>query len=804
MHPQQPQRPPQDNAAMPVDYDTAQQQQQQQQVHPQMPTHPAATNVGPPQVNPMFAPHAHPGLATQQAVYGQYATPTGAAPMYQGHLAMSMQPMPMANPGYNAAGPFGPAAPVHPPSITIPQVQMPPGVPPLMTSRQALQWQCLSDDLMPMVHREGCPPCTNYSQHLSHFFQVDPSLPIANTNTLRDRQVRMHEFFQQHLLSEGGGRSSADLICEIEQLTNERDTLQREVNRLESRLDQGWSAADHYQEQAECLAEHDNECRPSRPRPRHRSPQGYDYRRFDDRRLSSQPRSSRGGSLQLSSSRQPLLPPQSSFSHQPYTTTSTPAISRQLSTSMLSASVGRPSDHWPMVSGGTSHVVHGPEVVFDSDEWDDYEDVDIEGYDRDKGKQRAFNVKTCTVNRRDRDTMTAKYAPKNLNYGQPSRPPSSLPGVNPAPLGNPALDPPRVPGGQRGPRMDYWPRPTDVRQADQWVNYIPLTIEQYRELVRSARAQGGGAYNCVRDLLHQYDTDLGLRALGFLHQLKQSWSDPHCDQWSQRQHRSRRPDQSMHSGPHSRSVNEIPRSANPSRNDPPEAWMEYWNLYPAARPTYIPLQGFGPQAHQPEHVRGHLLLRRINPRFSGSEQSSDRAHFMQVINQLFSISGLYRLIIDQGRYPQADQERFLPYPGQTANVSIYDIAGWFARCGLTTESIELMTPMAIRHRHETEGRSPHSSVGFMQWPLRLDEITAVPSYVELLWTSPQVPPGVADGDTSMEDEPAGGQSSQAAPEVSGSALMDETPDPVLSGTTTPAPNDSTPTGAKPDEPAPMS
>ncbi|PIL26834.1 hypothetical protein GSI_11098 [Ganoderma sinense ZZ0214-1] len=174
-----------------------------------------------------------------------------------------------------------------------------------------------------------------------------------------------------------------------------------------------------------------------------------------------------------------------------------------------------------------------------------------------------------------------------------------------------------------------------------------------------------------------------------------------------------------------------------------------------------------------ETVRGHLLLRQIIPRFR-TEQSSDRAHFVQVVNQLFSVPGLYRFIIEQGAYPQGGQEHFSIYPGPTANVSVFDIAGWLARCGLTEESIELMVPMAIRHRRESDGRRPDSTIPFASWPARLDDVTAVPPFAALTWTD-----DVADDDASMDEDHAsihGATAATAGP--SDPVPMDETPDPA--------------------------
>ena len=152
------------------------------------------TNVGPPQVQPTFAPQAHQGYNMPQAHYSQYVAPTGLNPQFLGP-SMGMQPSPMASMGFNAGGPFGPPSGPQIPSIPIPLIAMPPGMPPLMSSCQALPWECLNEDLMAMVHRKGCLPCMTYGQHIHQAIQSDLAFALANAAALRDRQIRMHKFF---------------------------------------------------------------------------------------------------------------------------------------------------------------------------------------------------------------------------------------------------------------------------------------------------------------------------------------------------------------------------------------------------------------------------------------------------------------------------------------------------------------------------------------------------------------------------------------------------------------------------------
>ena len=392
-----------------------------------------------------------------------------------------------------------------------------------------------------------------------------------------------------------------------------------------------------------------------------------------------------------------------------------------------------------------SPAVHGPEVAFDSGDEDDDDSDSVEAYNAMKGKQRAFNLRNRAANKRDREEMRAKLTRRGFDHGQ------SLPLRCPAPQWCPAsaptvpvdleLDPPQVPGGRREAHMDFWPRPTDSVSAGPWSEYVPLDNAQCNDLLRSARAyNNSGAAQRVCDLLYQYDTNHELHAFGYIHKIKQVWSDPHRHRnlWTQPPPLWNRHDQHTRASHRRRVDDKTSRGANPGYDDLPSEWLQHWDLYPEMRPTCLPRLRDGPPFYREEHVRGHILLRRILPQLP-TERSADCEHFIQIINKVFSIPGLYRSIIERGGYPSAEQEGFLPYPGLMSDVSIYDIASWYAHCGLKEESIELMVPIAIRHHHENERRNANSNEEFTEWPVRLDEVMSVPSYADLSWTSMQVP-----------------------------------------------------------------
>ena len=719
---------------------------------------------------------------------------------------------PPPNAGYGATGPYGPTTQIA--TITVPHVQMPPGMPPLMPPRHTLQWSCLNEDLMCMVHGEGCAICADYSRHIGQAAQSDSAFSTANANALRDRQIRMHEFFRQHTLSEGGGRPPSDLQRDVDRLREDRDRLREERDQLreernnlrqevehlhglgdslKGQLAEAWATADHLQGEVERMA-HDNERRYRRrsrsphrdsgwPRAqdRHYSPHGHrgDGRysphghRGDDRH------SSRGGSLQPPSTHHPI-------------SASEPAMSRQASTSAIRPPPSH--DHWSGPTPGSSRLpVGGPDTAWDPDTWEDDDLILTEAYARDSDEGSDHHAPSHATGHGH--PKNRQGAPTGRNAGPSAPPMAPQRTLRLPPRFNAALDPPRVPGGIQPPDAKVWPTPTPVAAADLWSTYVPMTPEQYIELVRSATEHGSGARQRVRDLLYQYDTNKAIRRLGFVFQLKFRWSDP----GRKSQPRPHQLNQGARSPSPARAQEDGPGLRNPARTDPPEEWIRYWGAVPNSRPPYMPLMGVAP-FYDLEHVRGHLLIRQVVPRYH-QRQAGERALFVQALNRLFSIPGLYWLIIERGAYPLGGQERFSPYPGPKANMSIFDLAAWFAHCGLTEESIELMEPMAARYRRHHELGNPNSTEPFREWPTRLEDITNVPPLVELAWVRPTL---AVDADIPMgEGGPLPYGTPSPPPGPTGQVPMDETPDPAPSSSTTAVPAVAVPIPAAAPAPPPV-
>ncbi|TBU21884.1 hypothetical protein BD311DRAFT_743310 [Dichomitus squalens] len=419
--------------------------------------------------------------------------------------------------------------------------------------------------------------------------------------------------------------------------------------------------------------------------------------------------------------------------------------------------MSRPTSQWIVLSDDMA-----PLAAFDSDMEDDDVDSESEGYNVKKGKQRAFNNANRAVLRRTRERLISQVTGTTPRQPAPPPPAPTLPALGPSA----GLDPPRVQGGVRQPHMSVWPEATPVQAADAWSDYVPLNHHQYWELVRSARAQGGGAYNRVRDLLRQYDANGALGAFNYLHQLKMSWLDPHRAETRSQARRAR------DFGREARN----PGMRNPSRMDPLERWLEYWHQYPDTLPVYLPIP---PQLGRPtwDHTRGHILLHALIPKLKGAQQSAERARFLEVTTQLFSIPGLYRRIVDEGHY------------SEVTNVSIFDLAAWYAHCRLSAASIALMQPLMVRMRQFYERRNPNSGEAFLKWPCTMAEVTAVPALAELaLQENPGAttghatapPPLVIEGvdvDATMGEAQGVGEGQADEPGPSGTVLSIDAPSP---------------------------
>ena len=268
------------------------------------------------------------------------------------------------------------------------------------------------------------------------------------------------------------------------------------------------------------------------------------------------------------------------------------------------------------------------------------------------------------------------------------------------------VDVPRVPSGSIAdlPDIRRWPTTSAAALADAWHAYTPVNAAQARELMRSAREQGGGALHRLRELLGQGDVRPELWLIPGMRTLKEEW-------WNNdrtRRSRAGRPRQPG-SGP------------TPGCTAPVEQWVEFFAARRDHIPAYWERDATGEATR--ESIVGHLGLRRI---VRPHTQWSGRPSPVETILRLFAVPGLYRAIIS--RLPTVATGSVswttLPTEEELLGMDIAELARAFAERGLTDDEIEAMTAAAARQRRfvgPTVSSEVHPVSGFADGPHTVEE-----------------------------------------------------------------------------------
>ena len=189
----------------------------------------------------------------------------------------------------------------------------------------------------------------------------------------------------------------------------------------------------------------------------------------------------------------------------------------------------------------------------------------------------------------------------------------------------------------------------------------------------------------------------------------------------------------------------------PNNQSPTEDWVEWYQLNPHATPSSI---------RRDEQGRPHFgdvealhLIRRLAPRSSGGRHAWGIA-----AGQLFSIPGLYALIVRHGQYPIGTGREGMGYPWAAENVTIFDVARWFARMGYHWTEVRFIEDFAQRRRNEYEGRPLTAGPPYTMYPRELTEVQH--EHILRIHQLPPFPVGVhfAHGereDVDMADDPSG-------------------------------------------------
>ena len=333
---------------------------------------------------------------------------------------------------------------------------------------------------------------------------------------------------------------------------------------------------------------------------------------------------------------------------------------------------------------------------------------------------------------------------------------------------------------------DGWPSNVDlptnsvVGLAGQWHNFIPRGRREAGQLLAATRSNDNGAVTRVRDLITQANRDPILRAVEGIRTLLSNWRPPREQEeemeardleYAMRESRdnARRqphpsetrgagPSRNGHQAETSRpSRGSTPRTTEPATTtatsssrpnraegslkrraetdgrsttappakkaklpqpnnaSPTEEWVEWYRANARSRPPSIRVDRHG-QPHAGD-VEALHLIRRLAPSTTGGRHAWGVA-----ASQLFSITGLYERIVRHGQYPIGAGREAMSYPRTADNVTIFDVASWFARMGYHWDEIRFLEDFAQRRRNEYEGRALEATPPFSTYPRELNDV----------------------------------------------------------------------------------
>ncbi|TFK80015.1 hypothetical protein K466DRAFT_605687 [Polyporus arcularius HHB13444] len=678
-----------------------------------------------------------PPPSYHQPQASQYAMPPQHHPYYPLPSPAYGQPLPYQG-QYTTA--------FVPQPTTAPQPFAPPsGMPPLMplpsvTHHQPLEWSCPDYTRLVVIHDDPrCPPCISYLRH-SEAAASDPQYNQVHEDARTRQQAAYFEHFQRYR-GEGRSDETARLREENRRLREAEEEDSRRFREREQellrRIDLAWEAHDEQERQVRDLRERcerlqaDVDRQPRRERfervpehrrsrsPRPRSPLPRHDDQYDRRRASQRPRSP----PRVSSSRRPPTPPGPSRMpslpsrrethpprHQPPQVrlpSSRPEFVQGSSRSENTAPSTRPSTNpsTPAFGMGSTNLL---QISYDDLSDDNGEEYVVE-------PDQPVNMKEVQRRLTNQSMRKARRPKRDQTWQDKDRaafsPIPGRPQPTPPPLAN-TVPPSTVEGS--------WPtglqpvHNTDVKLASSWRGL------SWKRPAASLSQMAGALYR-VRHLIQQVDAYNGYMGVPGMACLKTNWRGTNS-----------RPRPNVPRRREPRTGIADPR-ATPSRAASVEVWERYYTDYPWSIPTQLRPDPSNERAVPSRDViEGNLLIRRVIPSTRSSE-SSMRASLLDSVIRLFSVHGLFGQLVQRGGYPRGPTENLRPFPTNLglANVNEFDVARWYARCGVTDRSVLLMSHVARIYRNVNLGR-PANSVE--PWPYPPTSITAfdhVPTEAEL-------------------------------------------------------------------------
>ncbi|KAI9069275.1 hypothetical protein FKP32DRAFT_1671497 [Trametes sanguinea] len=138
----------------------------------------------------------------------------------------------------------------------------------------------------------------------------------------------------------------------------------------------------------------------------------------------------------------------------------------------------------------------------------------------------------------------------------------------------------------------------------------------------------------------------------------------------------------------------------PGYAEPITAWQDWFSVHQARIPAWMDREADGQptMASLEFHLLvRHAILARLN--------LNDRGRWVNLLNILFGIPGLYRHIVETGHYPVSTLFAMRRYTGPMGHLTVFHVARWYAHLGVSLEQAARMVRMARRARNECAGRS---------------------------------------------------------------------------------------------------
>ncbi|KAH9846078.1 hypothetical protein C2E23DRAFT_744906 [Lenzites betulinus] len=660
--------------------------------------------------------------------------------------------------GYGAGGQFRPGPTMTGAMGAPSQMGMAPGMPPLMPLA-SLSWAAVPGHPLLVAHTVGCAVCAEFIRHYMAAAN-DAAFIEAQTTVQGELQARFWRHFEEHARSEGGrAREEAERVAQelatanarIEELEAAREREQARNRRQTAEDRELW---ERYRSERNTARERVNELE--------------DERRQMMRQMES-------------------IRPSSALTSVTHGSGSSGYIQRD------------PREMSPRrdrQDSGHGRIRTPPRRTQD-DRHDDYPQAGRSSDVLDKFT--AFSDESDEDEVYDVDRIRKVSDRQRVRHARRDQPPPPAPGTGPAfTMNGPHAPTIRIPDGWPSNMLTV-PGESDARLASHWYNFVPVTTEDARMLMSASHADMGEARHRIQHLLAQIAANPALTGVQGLRVLNEHWRNP--DRRSAplgtapaRSYGRRGspqytppglvPTSTAHLPPPSRTWTEPakPRINQPRLADAVSRWIEWLSLHQSRIPAWMErVDGTMDGAPRAENVELHLMIRRPVGR---GVSVDDRGRWISLSQELFSVQGLYRHIVQRGNYPR--QPVYSPdarFAGsyREGELTLFHVARWYASAGVGYDLADRVQVSAWRARALFHGRDYAETQYVFPGVNAVADVPAVPNLFELQTAHALIPPTTAflatpappapilglpvgnapePQDTEMTDGPAAGSSDQ--------------------------------------------